>query len=244
MTRKEIKTYNECLDYIQFFEKKEDSIKKEYSKCFEHPIYVFEKYFKVVDVALPEYVNICLTGDQKNVIDGLFENNINIIDKDRQVGATTILAMFTAYKLFFNQIDTPEEIVVFTWNQDSAKRFTKLVRNFLDDLFKIDSLFGFDKLYVSKQRNLLKLSNGSSLQCNGNYIIDSLQGYQPSIIIVDECPMIKQPHILDNFISDVSFVLSTNGLLVTTVSKDGQLGTTLNEFKNIVNSTLYNKPKL
>ena len=108
----------------------DEQIYIEYTKCLTQPSYVIEKYFQVQgnDRRL---IPFKLNENQKRLVTYLSVYHFNIAKTSRGVGTSSILAAWTAVKLAFSDVESPELVSYATHNLSSGEIFLSEVKFFL-----------------------------------------------------------------------------------------------------------------
>lgn len=184
----------------------------EYIKCSGDYAYYSSKYAHVYNVIKKEKIFFKLFGQQKELLDNLQKHDFNLVLKARQTGISTTLALYCVCELLFR---SNTKIMILAHKRDGAEEFLNKVHIFLKDKPKF--LDNIKLTTVSKSR--LVLSNDSECRAFSSST-DSLRGFTPSFLIIDECAFIPNA---DEIWTATAPVLSTGGkacLLSTPNSHD------------------------
>ena len=131
---------------------------------------------------------IDLYDDQKKIVSNFFNYRYCIINKDRQVGVTTLLAAFSA--AFMNQY-YGRYIGVITYNTENARYFKNLVDGYLSKL--MGTLSKNDRI-IERTEYRTELNNHSRLVVMPPSIAnvkEMCELYVPSVLFIDEAAYIS-----------------------------------------------------
>lgn len=107
-----------------------EELYNDYTKCLLYPTYAIEKYFRLHD-SNGRDIPFKLNENQKRLVNYLSIYRFNIAKISRGVGASSILAAWTAAKLAFSDFENPELISYVTHNLSSGENFLSKVKVYL-----------------------------------------------------------------------------------------------------------------
>lgn len=168
---------------------------EEYVKSYESPEYFIQKYLKTFDMTRGGYVPFKLFKGQKKMLASLVESRLNIVNKPRQVGATTVTAAYCAWLLCFADEDNPEKIMIMANKALQAQDILNKIKDFLSQI----PPFFFGEFYDESKKDTnsghiegkgsvkaIKLLNKSECVAFATSK-DAFRGRTPTLLIADEC---------------------------------------------------------
>jgi hypothetical protein len=196
-----------------------EELYNDYTKCLLYPTYAIEKYFRLHD-SNGRDIPFKLNENQKRLVSYLSIYRFNIAKTSRSVGASSILAAWTAAKLAFSDIENPEFISYITHNLSSAQNFLSKVKFFLraiprwvwgeeyvndptKNIFKIDK----SREFILPNRATLKIPIATP---------DGFRGHNPTHLIIDNAAYISNG--LEMFSAMMTVMGSRRDSKVTIVS--------------------------
>lgn len=175
-----------------------------------HPeIYYKNNFYGLDKLNFSQYSLLKMEGHQKEILN-LFHksNNVSII-KSRQIGMTSILALYISYMMLYGNKKT---ICICNPNKQMGHNFLNRLR---DMLFKEHSHHSSNEYYKSYKE---KLYYGDCLVravCN----FKELRGYNVDLLIIDEACFIKG--LAEIFSTGAFVTLSREGQVITSSSTGG-----------------------
>lgn len=169
----------------------------------------FEKHRKGIDVTKGGRVLFDYYPFEREVINGIHNNQHTLIKKSRQMHLTTMLAAYVAWYMIFNKNNEKSEIVYCSYRFDMSKRFVSLVSAILFDYYG-DSYV--DQKIVNKKTQIT-LKNGNTIRVHSDNI-DSMCGWSllpTHMYIFDEGAYLRN---LDDFLDTMDFVNPDNNIKI------------------------------
>jgi len=109
------------------------NIEFEKQRCFQDFVYFVETYCKI-QTPIKGEINFCLNNLQKQYFIEFQNNHFNLIIKQRQIGATTLLCLYVVWQLLFRE---NQSIVFVTMNHQLSKHACDIAILIIDNLPKI-----------------------------------------------------------------------------------------------------------
>jgi len=164
---------------------------------------------------------------EKDFYNHILNNKLSIIKKSRQMHVTTMLAGYVAWRLINNKDE--DEVTYLTNRYDSSKHFIGKVRGILEEygLTKDD----FD---VNNKKEI-NLKNGNRVLAVSSSV-DSLRGFRPKCVIIDEAAFIDNFKGLCNVI--IPNIYATNGQIIIASTPNG-----INFFHGLYSDSITGKNK-
>lgn len=191
-----------------------EQILLEYSKCMKNTPYAFKTYLQTYDQTVLRYVPLELFEDQITLLDDYENYSENITLKYRQGGATTITSAWLSKKLVFAKKEKPEKVLIMANKQETAIEMANKVRAFIE-FWPSWVGIGFAKEKNSQKH--FKLTNDCEVKAVATSK-DSLRGYTPTILIIDEASHIETD---SDFWSAAMASLSTGGKVIVISTPNG-----------------------
>lgn len=151
-----------------------------------NPIFFAENNCKVYSYLTNEYVPFIMYDSQKKLINSLLSYKFCVAYKARQVGASTAAAFYAAWKCLFSDPNNPEKILIITNKEKSAQMLLAKIKEFIKNCSNSFNI-QFDTPNNIKE---LQLSNRSAIKITSS--IETLKGYTPTLIIIDEASEIRK----------------------------------------------------
>jgi hypothetical protein len=186
-----------------FFIKMTSEEKKEWLKCALDPIYFIETYLTVFDMTQNKTVPFKLFPFQKILIASYNDNLLNITNKYRQAGISTITCAFIAHHVMFN---SKRMVAVVADKVTTAKNeLMKDVCMFID---QTPSWLRPKYSDSTKSKTHIELSNGSEVKA---LAANSLRGLTPTLIFWDEVAHCQHA---EEFWTSAAATTSTGGAVI------------------------------
>jgi len=210
-----------------------DIIKDEYKKCMESPVY-FMKHFVKIQHPLRGTILFDLYPFQEETLKSFHDYKFNIILKSRQMGISTLVAVYSLWIMIFHK---DKNILLISLKQDDAKEVITKVR------FANENLPTWLKVRCQEDNRLsLKFANGSQIKA-ASTTKKSGVGHALSLLIIDEAALIEDA---DDLWTSAIPTLSTGGdaIILSCVTKDTMVITSegikeVGDFVNIFKSGGY-----
>jgi phage terminase large subunit-like protein len=155
----------------------QELIKQEYKKCLESPVY-FMKYYAKIQHPIRGTILFDLYKFQEETLQDFHDFKFNIILKSRQMGISTLVAVYSLWLMVFHK---DKNILLISLKQDDAKEVITKVR------FANDNLPTWLKVKCLEDNRLsLKFANGSQIKA-ASTTKKSGVGHALSLLIIDEC---------------------------------------------------------
>ncbi len=187
---------NETSSQVQI----KDLIKKEYLKCAKDPIH-FAKKYGYISHPVRGRILFQLYPFQENTLEAFQKNDFTIINKSRQLGISTLVAMYSLWIMLFNQNKT---ILVVATKQETAKNMVTKVKFMYDNL---PSWLKGNKSPLEDNKLSLKLANESQIIAT-SAASDAGRSYAVSLLIMDEAAFIEG---IDRIYTSIMPTLATGG---------------------------------
>ncbi len=180
-----------------------------------HPeIYYKNNFYGLDKLNFRQYSLLKMEGHQKEILN-LFHksNNVSII-KSRQIGMTSILALYISYMMLYGNKKT---ICICNPNKKMGHNFLNRLR---DMLFKIQfSLEGSSNEYYKSYKEKLYYGDCLVSAVSNSKELSRVRGYSVDLLIIDEACFIKD---LEEIFSTIAFAtFSRRGQVITTSSTGG-----------------------
>lgn len=174
-----------------------DEIYTEYAKCLMDDKYAIKRYLKTFDKTQEGFVPFKLFQKQEEIIDAFNAHRFNLITKPRQAGISTTTQAYAAIKCAFADPRNPETIVVIANKLTLAKKFTKGIKDFVNQLPRWvwgPEYYGSKEnekksIFARESQIEIELVNGSKIIAVATST-DALRGYTPTFLIFDEAAFI------------------------------------------------------
>ena len=115
-----------------------------------------------------------------------------MVKKRRQIGISTVTALYCTHKLLFASDSKPESIIFISPYLSIGVDFLNKIRDYLE--CAPDYLIEKDKdgkvIYSKKNSGEILLPNGSGIKVKAASV-DALRGYMPTLLIMDEAAFIR-----------------------------------------------------
>lgn len=204
-----------------------EQILTEYAKCIQDDAYAINNMLKVYDITQNGFVQFKLFPKQVEIVKAFGVHRHNIIAKPRQAGISTTTQAFLAVKAAFASKNKPEVILVIANKLTLAKKFTKGIKDFINQMPRW--VFGAE-FYGTKEREKKEIFATNSqtemeLAHNGSKIIavatsgDALRGYSPTYLVFDEAAFIDNGEVV---FTAAMASLSTGGKAILISTPNGQ----------------------
>lgn len=185
-------------------------IKQEYLNCASSPVHFAKKYCYISHPTRGRIL-FNLYPFQSKVISIFDEKNDIIINKSRQLGISTLVAMYSLWVMLFNKDKT---ILVLATKQETAKNMVTKVKYMYDNL---PSWLKGNKLPLEDNKLSLKLANGSQIIATTSSS-DAGRSYSVSLLIIDEAAFIED---IDRIYTSIKPTLATGGRCIALSSPNG-----------------------
>lgn len=198
----------------------------EFAQCLRSEAYAIRNYLKVYDQTQDGFVPFKLFEKQEEIINAYKKHRHNIIAKPRQAGISTTTQGFLAIKAALASRTKPEIILIIANKLTLAKKFTKGIKDFINQLPRW--MFGAE-FFGTKEREKKDIFETNSqtemtLAHNGTKIIavatsgDALRGYSPTYLVFDEAAFIDNG---EEVFSAAMSSLSTGGKAILISTPNG-----------------------
>lgn len=198
----------------------------EFAKCLRSEAYAIKTYLKVYDQTQDGFVPFKLFKKQEDIINCYKTYRHNIVAKPRQAGISTTTQAFLAIKAVMASRSRPEIILVIANKLTLAKKFTKGIKDFINQMprwaFGAEYFGSKDK----EKRDIFETNSQTemTLSHNGTKIIavatsgDALRGYSPTYLVFDEAAFIDNG---EEVFSAAMSSLSTGGKAILISTPNG-----------------------
>lgn len=160
----------------------QDIIREEYKKCAASPVYFMKNYAKIQH-PIRGSITFNLFKFQEESLQEFADNKFNIILKSRQMGISTLIAVYCLWLMIFNK---DKNILIVSLKQEDAKDVITKVR------FANDNLPTWLKVQCIEDNRLsLKFKNGSHIRA-ASTTKKSGVGQALSLLIIDEAALIDE----------------------------------------------------
>lgn len=183
----------------------------ELAKCMQDPIYFMENYLKVQHPTKGA-VPFKLYPYQHDMVDAIHNNRKAIILASRQLGKTTVVAMYILWFAMFQQ--EPKVCIIASKKMSHATEIMSRIKYSYEELpawIKAGCKF--------YNRTSIEFDNGSKIKCEATSA-NTGRGESPSILMVDEIAFIPK-RIQDEMWGSLAPALSTGGKFVLTSTPNG-----------------------
>jgi hypothetical protein len=156
-------------------------IELEKQRCSQDFIYFVETYCKI-QTPRNGLIKLSLNDVQKRYFKDFQSNKFNLILKQRQVGATTLLCAYAIWKAVF---ESNQYIIFVSMNNNNTihvtKTFLTIINNLPKNFLKVQPTFS-NKVFFEQQNSLIYL-NQSTIFPNKD---QQIQNMQATCVIFDE----------------------------------------------------------
>jgi hypothetical protein len=187
-----------------------DLIRKEYIACASDPAHFAKKYC-YISHPVRGRVLFNLYPFQEKTLKFFYGNNYTVINKSRQLGISTLVAMYSLWIMLFNKDKT---ILVIATKQETAKSMVTKVKYMYDNL---PSWLKGKKAPLEDNALSLKLANGSLIVATASSS-DAGRSYAASLLIIDEAAFIAD---IDRIYTSIKPTLATGGGCIALSSPNG-----------------------
>jgi hypothetical protein len=182
----------------------------ELKRCMTDPIYFMEKYL-VVNHPTKGLVPFVMYEYQKKMVHAVHNNKDVIILASRQLGKTTVIAMYILWFALFNNDKT---CVIASKTMDHAVEIMSRIKTGYEELPNwIKAGCKFFNL------TRIEFDNGSKIKCEAT-TEKTGRGGSPSILMIDEISFIN-PRVQQKMWASITPSLSTGGKFVLTSTPNG-----------------------
>ena len=203
-----------------------NEIYEEYTKCLLDKTYPIETFFKTYDLTQKGFVPFRLFPKQIEIVHDYEKFRHNLVAKPRQAGISTLTQAYSAVKVGFADPDNPETIVVVANKLKLAKKFTKGIRGFVNQLPRWvwgDEFYGTPEkekkdIFLTDSQEEMELVNGCKIIAVATSE-DALRGYTPTCLIMDEAAFIENGK---NLFAAANASLGTGGKAILISTPNGQ----------------------
>lgn len=185
-------------------------IKVEYIKCASDPVH-FSKKYCFISHPTRGRILFNLYPFQERVLKSFANEEYAIINKSRQLGISTLVAMYALWMMLFNKDKT---ILVIATKQETAKNMVTKVKYMYDNL---PSWLKGNKSPLENNALSLKLANGSLIVAT-SAASDAGRSYAVSLLIIDEAAFIEG---IDRIYTSIMPTLATGGGCIALSSPNG-----------------------
>lgn len=190
-----------------------DVVKDEFLRCAVDPAYFARKYCKISHPTKGK-ISFDLFPFQEDCLREMRDNRCSIILKSRQMGISTLTAMFSLHSMMFND---EFKILVIATKQDVAKNLTAKVQLMFENL---PAFIKQGISVVTNNRMELSFSNGSGIKAvSSSPNAGRSEGL--SCLIIDEAAHIDH---IEEIWASAQPTLSTGGKCVMLSTPNGQQG--------------------
>jgi len=201
-------------------------ILEEYTKCLLDDVHPIQTYFKTYDLTQKGFVPFNLFPKQKEIVADYRKHRHNLVAKPRQAGISTLTQAWAAVQVGFADPDNPQTIVVVANKLKLAKKFTKGIRFFVDQLPRWvwgEDYYGTEEkedldIFLTDSQEEMELVNGSKIIAVATSE-DALRGYTPTCLIMDEAAFIENGK---NLFAAANASLGTGGKAILISTPNGQ----------------------
>jgi hypothetical protein len=174
-------------------------ILEEYTKCLLDPKYPIQTFFKTFDKTQEGFVPFKLFPKQRDIIDDFRNHRFNLVTKPRQAGISTVTQAYAAVLIGFADPKNPETILVVANKLKLAKKFTKGIKDFVNQLPRWvwgSEYYGTPEkerkaIFIKESQDEIELVNGCKIVAVATSE-DALRGYTPTLLIMDEAAFIDR----------------------------------------------------
>lgn len=182
----------------------------ELRRCTRDPIYFMENYIRVVHPKKGS-VPFMLYDFQKRMVDAVHNNKDVVILASRQLGKTTVIAMYILWFTLFNKDKT---CIIASKNMEHAVEIMSRIK------FAYEELPNWIKAGCKFfNRTSIEFENGSKIKCEATSERTG-RGSSPAILMVDEIAFISK-RVQDAMWASLAPALSTGGRFILTSTPNG-----------------------
>ena len=182
----------------------------ELKRCMNDPIYFMENFIMVVHPTNGT-VPFVLYDFQRRMVDAVHNNKDTVILASRQLGKTTVIAMYILWFALFNKSKT---CVIASKSMEHAVEIMARIKFAYEEL--PNWLKAGCKFF---NRTSIEFDNGSKIKCEATSERTG-RGGSPAILMVDEIAFISR-NIQDKMWASLAPSLSTGGKFVLTSTPNG-----------------------
>lgn len=223
-----IKTNNGTVKNITKLNKEE--ILDLYIKCSTDPIYSIETFFSIFDQRVDRVVPFILFPFQKKIIDSYYENRLNLTNKYRQAGISTITCAYLAWYISFRK---NRKVAILADKLDTAR--DELMKD-VTDFIEMFPPYLRPELSAPDKATHKGYNNGSEVKA---FATKKFRGMTPTFVFWDETAHAEKG---DDLWTQLWPTLSTGGhcAFVSCVVKDTFIWTHngLEQMENFVDLNL------
>ena len=123
---------------------------------------------------------------QLEFIRNIHNINNNIVVKSRQMHVSSMMALYIAWYVIFNQ---EKSVFILSESSDSSRRILDQIRIILQD-YSVNGVFHWQDDFITNNRTELVLKNGCRIKAAAPSI-DAGRGWAPDFCYIDEAAFIK-----------------------------------------------------
>lgn len=183
---------------------------RELGRCMADPIYFMKNYVKIVDPKKGA-TNFALFEYQEEMVMNIHENKDTVILASRQLGKTTVVAMYILWFALFND---DKKCIIASKAMNHATEIMARIKYAYEEL--PDWLKAGCKFY---NRTSIEFDNGSKIKCEATSEKTG-RGESPAILFVDEIAFISR-RIQEEMWASITPSLSTGGKFILTSTPNG-----------------------
>ena len=138
--------------------------------------------------------------------------------KSRQVGFTTIMAVFAAYQVVFARKNKPENVVIICNHLETAQKILRLIKEFIE-YYPLEFIEGHEVNYNSKSQvppqykknneKSIELKNGSTVRAVA--CKTGIRSESTSLVLIDEAAFLQHPRP-DEFLKGLYMTMSSSSI--------------------------------
>ena len=160
---------------------------EQYEKYFNNPSLFARQQWIGYNVGTFKIAKIQPHGYQLKVIDSIHKNKFNTIASARQMGGSSIMAVYIAWYVLYNR---NKKILIMSNNLEAGKRILELVKTILFH-YSVNSVFNYSFNINKDSKTELELDNG----CNIKVCVataDAGKGDVLDLLFIDNAAFIKK----------------------------------------------------
>lgn len=184
---------------------------QEYIKSYKDYSYYSENYCKILNESESKIQYFKMFPQQKELVEIMREERFVVVEKSRQTGISTTVALYVACHLLFNE---ERKVLIVAHKRDGAENFLKKVKEFV----KSKPSFLSHIEILNESQGKISLSNKSEAVALASSS-DSTRSFTATMLVLDEAAFIPNA---DKIVASAMPTLSTGGRCIALSTPNGQ----------------------
>lgn len=164
----------------------------DWTKSVKDISFYAEKYCKVFDLTRGGHHPFKMFPIQQGLLNHYKENRFTLVKKTRQMGVSTITALYCAHKLLFASPKKREQILLICNRLECGVEFLHKIKDLIESAPEYLTPRDRDGRvkYLRCTKTEIELPNGSQFKVTAA-TVDAVRGYCPTLVVFEEAAFIK-----------------------------------------------------